>query len=91
LMLLAIWTWCVYSFGFPFSNKDAKLFHKIWGTDDKCYRGDVDDGAFHGVLLLPTVAAAKLVDVQRSINFGEDSNIGMKDDFLVLGVINPAS
>ncbi|CAG8708986.1 11668_t:CDS:2, partial [Acaulospora colombiana] len=29
------------------------------------------------------LAAAKLVDIQRSTNFGEDSNIGMKDDFLV--------
>ncbi|CAG8530412.1 1392_t:CDS:10 [Diversispora eburnea] len=52
-----------------------KLFHRIWGTDDK---------SFYGVLLLPTVAAAKLVDVQRSPNFNEgDFNIGMKDEFHV--------
>ncbi|RHZ45239.1 hypothetical protein Glove_682g64 [Diversispora epigaea] len=91
LVLLAIWTWCVYSFGFPFSIKGEKLFHRIWGTDDKCYRSDVDDGAFYGVLLLPTVAAAKLVDVQRSPNFNEgDFNIEFYESnfelCLVMGV-----
>ncbi|CAG8737186.1 12914_t:CDS:2, partial [Cetraspora pellucida] len=35
LILLAIWTWCVYSFDLPFSNKDEKLSHMIWGTDEK--------------------------------------------------------
>ncbi|CAG8558088.1 25107_t:CDS:10, partial [Dentiscutata erythropus] len=75
LILLAIWTWCVYSFDLPFSNKDEKLSHMIWGTDEKCYRNDVDDGAFYGTLLIPTVAAAKLVDIHRSTNVNDDINI----------------
>ncbi|CAG8552799.1 4372_t:CDS:10 [Gigaspora margarita] len=75
LILLAIWTWCVYSFDLPFSNKDEKLSHMIWGTDEKCYRNDVDDGAFYGTLLIPTVAAAKLVDIHRSTNVQDDINI----------------
>ncbi|RIB11599.1 hypothetical protein C2G38_94956 [Gigaspora rosea] len=71
LILLAIWTWCVYSFDF----KDEKLSHMIWGTDEKCYRNDVDDGAFYGTLLIPTVAAAKLVDIHRLTNVQDDINI----------------
>ncbi|CAG8576904.1 15571_t:CDS:10 [Funneliformis caledonium] len=66
LMLLSIWTWFVYSFGFPFSNNEEKLFHRLWGTDEKYYRNDVDDGAFYGTLLIPIVAAAKIIDGHRS-------------------------
>jgi len=40
-MLLATWTWFVYSFGFPFSNSEEKLFHRLWGTDEKFYRSDL--------------------------------------------------
>ncbi|RGB31210.1 hypothetical protein C1646_709502 [Rhizophagus diaphanus] len=66
LMLLSIWTWFIYSFGFPFSNNKEKLFHRLWGTNENLYRNDVDDGAFYGTLLIPIVAAAKIIDTQRS-------------------------
>ncbi|GBB91361.1 hypothetical protein RclHR1_01860015 [Rhizophagus clarus] len=66
LMLLSIWTWLMYSFGFPFSNNEEKLFHRLWGTDESLYRTDVDDGAFYGTLLTPIVAAAKIIDIRRS-------------------------
>lgn len=40
-MLLSIWTWFIYSFGFPFSNNKEKLFHRLWGTDENLYRSDL--------------------------------------------------
>ncbi|CAG8510776.1 9816_t:CDS:10, partial [Cetraspora pellucida] len=60
LILLAIWTWCVYSFDLP---------------------NDVDDGAFYGTLLVPTVAAAKLVDIHRSTSVHDDINIVLDFSF----------
>ncbi|CAJ0635240.1 6401_t:CDS:10 [Entrophospora sp. SA101] len=38
LIILSIWTWCTHSIGSPVSNKDEKISHKLWGTDEKCYR-----------------------------------------------------
>ncbi|CAJ0832358.1 6679_t:CDS:10, partial [Entrophospora sp. SA101] len=41
LIILSIWTWCTHSIGSPVSNKDEKISHKLWGTDEKCYRSHV--------------------------------------------------
>lgn len=53
----------------------------------KKYRNDVDDGAFYGTLLIPIVAAAKIIDTQRSsqsssTSENNDSSMGMQTDFL---------
>lgn len=54
----------------------------------KKYRNDVDDGAFYGTLLIPIVAAAKIIDTQRSSQSSSstpeynDSSMGMQADFL---------
>ncbi|CAG8446535.1 11147_t:CDS:10 [Ambispora gerdemannii] len=63
LALLVVWTWCVYSIRFPNARQEG---HRIWGTDVKCYRTEVDDGSFYGALLIPIMSVAKLVDIHKS-------------------------
>ncbi|KAG9287453.1 hypothetical protein G9A89_023825 [Geosiphon pyriformis] len=63
LILLAVWTWCIYSIRFPNIKGDG---HRVWGTELKCYREEADDGAFYGTLLIPIISVGKLVDVQNS-------------------------
>ncbi|KAL1921008.1 uncharacterized protein VTP21DRAFT_11643 [Calcarisporiella thermophila] len=44
---------------------EATPVHRLWGVPAKYYRPFADDGALYGLLLLPTLAAAKLLDALK--------------------------
>ncbi|OZJ06327.1 hypothetical protein BZG36_00704 [Bifiguratus adelaidae] len=49
----------------PVMELEARGKATIWGTDPRWYRTGADDGALYGVLLVPIVISAKLVDYLR--------------------------
>jgi hypothetical protein len=67
------------------------FFCLLWiknNDDKKKHRNDVDDGAFYGTLLIPIVAAAKIIDTQRSSlpsSKSNDSSMGMQAGFPCYG------
>ncbi len=60
-----------------FNNNNVESLNRIFGASKTSFRANADDGLLCGVLLLPMVATAKLVDASK--RNADTFNIGKRE------------